>query len=99
MARKPWQSKRRDANEATIVAELRDFGCTVTLLDEPCDLLVGYRGLNWLFEVKEAEAKPSASLRTQKGKLTPNQERFFRTWRGQVAQIHNAQEALEIMTQ
>lgn len=46
-------AKTRDANEAEIVAALRQIpGAAVYLLDKPCDLVVGYRARNIFLEVK-----------------------------------------------
>jgi len=58
---------RVDANEAEIVAELRDRGALVVRIGQPVDLLVGYRG-NWvLVEVKSSP----------KAKIQPGQQRFL----------------------
>jgi len=83
---------RRDANEPEIVRELRAIGATVHQLDEPCDLVVGYRGLNFLFEVKDPAKPPSARA------LTDTQRRFHNTWRGQVCVVESLEDALEVMT-
>ena len=68
-----------DANQREVVAALRDAGATVQLLHavgEGCpDLLVGYRGKNYLLEVKDGRKPPSAQ------KLTPPQEIWHRDWR------------------
>jgi hypothetical protein len=44
--------KKRDANEASIVQALRLAGCRVWHLDQPFDLLVGFRGRFAALEVK-----------------------------------------------
>lgn len=54
---------RRDANEAAIVAALRQCGVTVHLLDTPCDLLVCYRGKWQPLEVKTARGKLTKAQR------------------------------------
>jgi hypothetical protein len=74
-------AKRRDANEPEIVKALRDVGATVELLDW-CDLLVGYKGVNYLIEVK-----------TEKGTLTDNQELDFPRWNGRKIKIERTVEA------
>ena len=65
-----------DRNQAEIVQGLRSCGVTVRTLNKEKsgipDLLCGFRGHNWLLEVK-----------TQSGSLTPDEIEFFRTWNGQ----------------
>jgi hypothetical protein len=79
-----------DGNQSDIVADLRAVGASVeslaTLGKGRPDLLVGYRGANWLLEVK-----------ADKGKLTPDQEEWHPTWRGQVAIVRSADEALKVI--
>lgn len=70
-----------DANQSSIVQILRQLGATVTCLHAVgggvTDLLIGYRGINILGEIKDPDKPPSDR------KLTPDQEIFFRDWRGQ----------------
>jgi hypothetical protein len=72
-----------DANHREIRDGLRAVGATV---DEkgPLDLLVGFRGTNYLLEVKTAT-----------GKLRPSQERFLAGWRGQAVVVRTVDEALK----
>lgn len=75
----------RDENELAIVRALEAVGATVQRLDVPCDLLVGFRGKNFLLEVKRP-----------KEKLTLTQELFGKTWRGTpVAIVRSEREALQ----
>lgn len=79
---------RTDANQAEIVKELRKAGRSVVSLhrvgqDVP-DLLVGNNGLNFLLEVK-----------TEGGDLTKGQREFAKSWRGEVATVRSAEEAIE----
>ena len=78
---------KRDANEGEIVKALRDIGCDVHSLDQPLDLLVGYRGRNYLIEVK-----------MPKGKLTEGQQEFSETWRGQFAVVRSPEQAIQVVT-
>lgn len=75
-------AKRRDPNEPEIVRALRDIGATVKRLDD-IDLLVGWRGRNFLLEVKDL-----------RGALKPSQEEMVRTWRGQYEIVRSVDEAL-----
>jgi Holliday junction resolvase len=85
--------KRVDENQREIVRALRACGCTVQHLHEVgdgCpDILVGFRGRNYLLEIKNPETK---------GRLTNRQKEWFSTWRGQAAVVRTAEEALEICT-
>lgn len=74
----------RDQNEPEIVKALRQVGASVEFADlKPYDLIVGYRHLTYLLEIK-----------TEHGKLQESQEDFKRTWRGHYAIVRNADEAL-----
>jgi len=85
-------AKRVDANQAEIVADLRQVGAFVQHLHEVgdgCpDLAVAYHG-NYLFEVK-----------TEDGKLTEKQVEWHARWKeagGQVDVIETSREAFVIM--
>ena len=71
--RRPSAGRKRDANEASIVAALRAAGATVEQLSGPDipDLLVGYGKDNYLAEVKADD-----------GKLEPGQVQWIIGWRG-----------------
>lgn len=85
-------AKQRDANEGEVVAALRAVvGAHVILLDQPVDLLVGYRGRNWLLEVK---LPPGPRGGTSHSQPTDEQLGFFRTWPGQKQVVRSAGEAL-----
>ena len=80
-------AKRRDKNEAEIVAALESIGCTVCRLDRPCDLLIGFRSFNLLIEVKSPG-----------GRLTKAQQDFIPAWKGQVRVLETVEEAIELVT-
>jgi hypothetical protein len=84
-------AKQRDENEKEIVAALESIGCTVYQLDQPVDLLVGRGATNVLMEIKNP-AKPRADRQ-----LTPNQRRFFASWKGQVCKVETVEEAIEVV--
>lgn len=64
-----------DVNQSQIVAAFRALGCSVkpahAVGEGFPDLVVGYRGNDYLVEVK-----------TPSGKLTPQQEQFRSDWQG-----------------
>lgn len=77
------RAARRDANEAEIVGALQAVGATV-VCGEAFDLTVGYRGRNWLLEIK-----------TKQGRLQPFQKRMLAEWRGQYTVVRTIDEALK----
>lgn len=73
-----------DANQTEIVRQLRLLGCSVVSTASigggfP-DVVVGYRGRNYLFEIKILEG-----VRNPKpAKLTSDEVEFMASWKGQV---------------
>ena len=89
------RAAKTDANQGEIVDALRAVGASVQPLHAVgggvTDLLVGFRGANYLIEVKDGRKPPSAR------KLTPDQERWHRDWRGQVSIAEWPEDALRII--
>ena len=85
----PKYAPKRDASEPEIVKALQDLGCTVERMDAPCDLLVGFRGVNYLVEAKTAG--------TQYGKkLNANQTDFNASWNGsKIIMLHSSVDAID----
>ena len=79
-----------DANQSAIVSQLREIGCTVQDLSRVGggvpDLLVGFRGVNLLMEVK-----------TAKGKLNPRQVDWHGEWRGDAVVVRDFDDALRVI--
>jgi hypothetical protein len=90
----PHQS---DGNAASIVSALRAVGASVELIASPVrragipDLLIGFRGRNWLLEVKRPASGPRGG---GAGVLSEDQRAFIATWRGSVAVVTSVVEAL-----
>jgi len=85
---------RVDTNQTEIVKQLRLLGCTVLHVHQlkGCfDILVGYRGRNFAFEIKDPNQPPS------KRKLTAGEQKFFDSWKGQVNVIETYEYAVQIM--
>ena len=91
------RAARIDANQNEIVAALRGIGATVaitsTLGKGFPDLVVGYRGKNYLLEIKDGNKPPSAR------KLTDDEQQWHECWRGQVAVIESPHDAMKLVTQ
>lgn len=89
------RAARTDANQPDIVAALRKIGATVQPLHavgQGCpDLLAGYRGQNFLIEVKDGAKPPSAR------KLTDDQVEWHASWKGQVVVVESVSGALRVV--
>lgn len=80
-----------DINQGAIVAGLRRMGASVQTLhrvgDGCPDLLVGFRGRNYLFEVK----------RNAKAQLTPMEKDWHRCWWGQRDVVYSVDDAMHLL--
>lgn len=87
--------RRTDANQTEIVDALRRAGASVWITSALghgfCDVVAGYRGKNFLLELKDG--KKSAS----RTKLTPDEQRFVDSWRGTVHTVSSVDEALLVV--
>ena len=77
------QTGTPDANQASIIDALVKIGCTVYDIDKPVDLLVEFRGLWLVLEVK-----------TKKGKLEDSQKRFFEKVKAPAFIVRDIEEAV-----
>lgn len=84
--------KRIDDNQREIVKAFRDMGATVQILSaigKGCpDLLLGWRGQNYLIEIKNGKKPPSGQ------RLTEHEQKFFDSWKGQVCIINSIDNAV-----
>lgn len=89
------RAAKTDRNQAEIVDALRKAGATVQPLHavgQGCpDLLVGYRGLNHLIEVKDRKASKSDR------ELNPRQVEWHAGWKGSVAKVETVDAALAVI--
>ena len=85
----------RDVSEPEIIDALRTAGASVQPLDASGvpDLLVGYKGRNFLVEVKNPPGVGGPRGR----KLSDRQRRWHAKWEGQVAVVRTVEEALELL--
>lgn len=88
--------KRVDRNQSEIVEALRGIGATVAITSSlgkgfP-DIVVGYRGNNFLIEIKDWQQIPS------KRRLTFDESEFHATWRGQVCIVETISEAINLVS-
>ena len=82
------RAARKDGNQQQIVDALRDVGATVAVVNQEGlpDLLVGFRGRNYLMEVK-----------TSTGRIRTLQRQFFQRWQGYVRVVRTVDEALQLI--
>ena len=89
------RAARVDDNQAGIVKALRLVGATVTpthMVGKGFpDLVVGYRGVNYLLEVKDGAKVPSAR------KLTPAELDWHDNWRGASFVVDSVKQALRVI--
>jgi hypothetical protein len=80
------RAARRDDNEREIIDALRQVGATVQQISVKGapDLLVGFRGTNFLLEIKN-----------QNGKLTHDEKNWISGWAGRVYIVQTPEEALQ----
>lgn len=87
--------KRVDANQKVLTEALRARGCSVQPIHElgngAPDLLVGYMGRNYLFELKDPD-KPFS-----RRQLTDDERDWHNRWRGQVNVVHSIEEIWVIL--
>lgn len=83
------RSAKRDYSEPEIIAALTQVGFSVYQMQQPVDLLVGFRGKNYLVECKtEGTAYGKA--------LNDSQQLFDDTWRGsKIVTLRSAQDAID----
>jgi hypothetical protein len=77
------QTGTADANQAEIILAIEKIGGHVYDIDKPVDLLVEFRGIWLVIEVK-----------TKKGKLEDSQKRFFEKVRAPAFIVRDIEEAV-----
>lgn len=86
---------RVDANQASITKELRKRGCSVTpthmVSNGFPDLVVGYKGLNFVFELKDGTQVAS------KKQLTEDEKKWHKEWQGTAHIIYSIDDALDVL--
>ncbi len=89
------RAARVDANQSEVVDALRKIGASVTPTHQIgngfVDLVCGFRGKNYLFELKDGTKPPSAR------KLTDDEAIWFGTWKGEAHVVESAEQAIAIL--
>jgi len=75
------RAARIDANQPEIVKALRKIpGVTVQL--DMDDILVGYKGVNYWYEIKDPKKLFKNDGTFNKGEIKPSQEKLIENWMG-----------------
>ena len=90
------RAARVDANQVTIVAGFRGLGASVAATHGAGvpgfpDLVIGYRGVTCLVEVKDPDKPPSAR------RLTEDQVKFHADWRGSISIVQTLDDVIELL--
>lgn len=88
--------KRTDRNHAEIINALRKIpNLSVFSTHEVGkgfpDIVIGYKGVNYLIEIKDGNKPPSAR------KLTDAELQFHYNWKGQIKIVNNLDEVLNLL--
>ena len=90
------RARRVDANQKEIVKALIAIGCTVADTSRAGegfpDLVVGYRKVNYMIEVKDGEKVASRK------QLTPAQVKFHADWKGQIVVVESVEQAINAVS-
>ena len=91
------QRKKIDANQKSIVTTLRSIGAlvhsTASIGNGFPDIVVGFRGKVYLFEIKDGTKPVSAQA------LTEHERKFHQLWNGYVHIVDSADSVLRILFQ
>lgn len=86
---------RTDGNHSKVIEQCRRLGMTVhsthNVHDGFPDIVVGYGGRNFLFEIKDPEKPKSAR------KLTADEMKWHGGWKGQVNTVETIDDILDII--
>ena len=84
-----------DDNQKEIVKALRAIGASVqsiATVGKGCpDILVGFRGINYIMEIKDGSKAPSQQ------KLTDDEDNWHNSWNGNVVIVNNIDSALDVI--
>ena len=84
-----------DANQAQIVEDLRQLGLSVATTSQAGDgfpdIIVAYKGFNYMIEIKDGNKPPSQQ------KLTPKQRKFHSKWKGQIDVANSLDGVLKVI--
>jgi hypothetical protein len=87
-----------DKNQSEIVEKLRQIpGMSVELNHD--DILVGFRGLSFWYELKSDNAISKKTGEILESHIEPDQERILKTWRGHYKIVSSFDEIFKDITE
>lgn len=90
----PRRARRIDDNQRGIVKALRDIP-GVTVEPDHDDILVGYRGVTYWFEVKRPEAVSRKTGQVKESEIKPSEAKRLKEWKGHYAMVWDIKHILE----
>lgn len=84
---------KQDANQIAIVDTLRRLGISVAV--EHDDILVGWRGFTYWFEIKRPDMVSKLTGEFYKNAIKPSQQKLLREWAGHYSIVTTVEEILE----
>jgi len=94
----PYSAKGRriDNNQNDLVRQIRSIPKTTVAITSGVgagfpDIVVGYRGKNYLLEIKDPRRKPSER------RLTPDEQDFVSDWCGQVDVVETIDDVIKVI--
>lgn len=87
------KNTRTDKNQKAIVDELRSMGFSVVVDHD--DILVGYRGFTFWYEIKEPETVSKKTGKIRSNAIKDNQKLLLQTYRGHYQIVWNVQQILD----
>ncbi len=94
MRRNKTHRSKIDNNQNAIVKSLRQIA-GVSVQPDVNDILVGYQGHNYWFEIKSPSAVSKTTGRVLASKMKPSQEKLLETWRGQYSIVWSLDQILK----
>lgn len=87
------QAPRTDANQPAIVDMLRSMGATVDTGHD--DILVGYKGQNFWYEIKDPEKTLNKDRSYRAGAIKPSQKKLCDEWKGHYKIVHSFEQIID----
>lgn len=89
------RARKIDTNQPELVKQMRELGLSVFITSMVgngfVDAVVGHQKINYLMEIKDPNQPPS------KRRLTPDEQQFFDTWKGQVDKVETIDDVLRVV--
>ena len=95
MSQNRWSAKN-DSNQAEIVKDLRKLGISVMLFKH--DIIIGFRGKNYLIEIKNPEyAQSKKTGKVKESSKRDSQKKLDIEWQGQRGYCFTLDDVLRVI--